>query len=166
MKLLQTWVKHPKLKEASLLIISECLPTVWPERAAEFSQGRVVLSICPEAEADQHVIGKLASIIRSSCPKELTVLTVGGSPHCALLHGLVNEAVYITQAYNLPVQQFVVIEGKAHRISTQTIRVARYLNLVEKLVRAHPEVVDELARLSLEQRAEKEAKGANPNCFR
>lgn len=164
MKLLQTWVKHPKLNRASLLIISECLPTVWPDQAAEFSQGQVVLGIRPEA--DQHVIGKLASIICSSCPKELTVLTVGGSPHCALLHGLVNEAVYITQAYDLPVQHFVVIEGKAHRISTEAIRVARYLNLVEKLVRAHPEVVDELARFSLEQRAEKEAKGANPDYFR
>jgi len=163
MKLLETWVKHPALCGTEILIISECLGTVWPMLAQEFSRGRTTLTICPEAEISAHVTGKLASIIRSSSPRAITVLTVAGSPHCSLLHALVNEAIYLAKAYSLPIQHFAVVEGKLHPISSAAIRVARYLNLVEKLVQARPEVLDELEKLSLEQRAEKEGKNANPN---
>lgn len=162
MKLLETWVKHPALRGAEILILSECLATIWPGLAQEFSRGRTVLTICPEAELSAHVTGKLASMIRSSAPRTLTVLSVAGSPHCSLLHALVNEALYLAQAYALPVRHFVVVEGNPYPVSSEAIRVSRYLNLVEELVRAHPEAVEKVERLSLEQQAERRAKSANP----
>ncbi len=162
MKLFETWVKHPQLRGAEILLLSECLGSVWPQISESFSQGRTVLTICPEAEADQHVIGKLASIIRSASPKGLIVLTVGGSPHCSLLHALVNEAIYLTSSHALPVRHLVVVEGKTHEVAPETVRIARYLHLVDKLVRAHPEVLAELSEISLEHQAERRAKGGHP----
>jgi hypothetical protein len=157
MKLLQTWVKAPFLIGADLLIISECLPRVYPSVSEEFSKGREVLTACPEGEGGDSIYGKLASIIRSVKPKTITVLTIEGSPHCYLLHAAVNEAIYITDS-NIPVGHFVCLNGEAIEVSSEAIRVARYLHLVERAVRSDPYLCQRLAEISLEQQAEEKRK--------
>lgn len=71
-------MKAPLLREAEILIASECLPAVNPELFKELSNGKVVLLACPEKEP-QAYYGKIASIIRSSRPKKILVVTVDGS---------------------------------------------------------------------------------------
>jgi hypothetical protein len=153
MKLLQTWAKAPFLKDADVLIVSECLKPIYPEVAEKFSEGRAVLTVCPEAEQNAIIYGKLASMIRSSPPKTITVLTVECSPHCYLLHAAVNEAIYIADS-NIPVSHFVCLNGETIQVSNEAIRMARYLHLVEKALCDNPQLREKLAGLSLEQQAE------------
>ncbi len=153
MKLLQTWAKAPFLKDADVLIVSECLKYIYPEVATEFSEGRAVLTVCPEAEQNAIVYGKLASMIRSSPPKTITVLTVECSPHCYLLHAAVNEAIYIADS-SIPVSHFVCLNGEIIEVSNDAIRLARYLHLVQKALDNDPWLREKLGELSLEQQAE------------
>jgi len=153
MKLLQTWAKAPFLKDANLLLVSECLKHICPKVAEEFSKGRVVLTVCPEAEPNAIIYGKLASMIKSRKPKTITVLTVECSPHCYLLHAAVNEAIYIADS-DIPVRHFVCLDGEAIEVSNEAIRMARYLHLVERALNNDPRLRERLAELSLEQQAE------------
>jgi len=153
MKLLETWAKAPFLKDANLLIMGECLKHIYPEVAREFSSGRAVLTVCPEAEQNAIIYGKLASMIRSSPPKTITVLTVECSPHCYLLHAAVNEAIYIADS-GIPVSHFVCLNGEAIEVSNEAVRLARYLHLVQRALDDAPQLRERLAELSLEQQAE------------
>jgi len=153
MKLLETWAKAPFLKNADMLIVSECLQPIHPEVIEGFSKDRVVLTVCPEAEQNAVVYGKLASMIRSAPPRTITVLTVECSPHCYLLHAAVNEAIYIADS-NIPVRHFVCLNGEVIEVSNEAIRMARYLHLVEKAMSNDPGLRERLAELSLEQQAE------------
>jgi len=83
-------VKAPFLKGASLLLVSECAQSVYPEVYKRFMKERVVLTSCPEAENAEMLMGKLAAILTCSDIKDLTVLTMEGSPHCLMLHAAAN----------------------------------------------------------------------------
>ena len=149
MKLVETWVKAPFLKGASLLIVSECAQTVFPEVYEEFAEGRVVLTSCPEVESAGLVMGKLATLLTCSNPREVTVLTMEGSPHCFMLHAALNEALFVTRAKVLA-GHFVIVEGRAVKVSMESVRVGRYLHLVQKCIKRYPEVLRDLRRYSLE----------------
>jgi hypothetical protein len=154
-KLIPTWAKDPRLAGGDLLIVSECLGAVWPDVLARASDGRVVFTVCPEHETVAVVYGKLASMIRSGRPKSISVLTVECSPHCYTLHAAVLEAIYISGAHDVPLSLAVCHEGEVRPISPLTVRVARYLHVLDDLVKQHPEVSDRLAALSLEHRADR-----------
>lgn len=146
-----TWVKAPPLRGADILIASACLPIVNPELFEKLSEDRVVLLACPERESPTHY-GKIASMVRSSKPKSLMVVTVDGSPHCFTLQASVNEAEYIL-GEEIPREHYVVLNGRELvRISPDAVRVARYLSVVQKTIDRNPEVLKELENLSLEYR--------------
>jgi len=151
MKLVETWVKAPFLKRASLLLLSECARDVFPEVCKKFVEGRVVLTSCPEVENAEMIMGKLTSILTCSNPSDLTVLTMEGSPHCLALHSAANEALFITKA-SVPLRHFVILEGKAMEVSSESVRVARYLHLVQKCIEKCPDILEDLSRHSLEHR--------------
>ena len=145
------WVKTPMLKGADILIASACLPYVNPKLFEELSKDKVVLLACPERENPTHY-GKIASIIRSSKPRRITVVTVDGSPHCFTLHASVNEAEYIL-GEKVEKKHYVVVNAKELKeISPDAVRVARYLHLVDELLKEKPEVLEKLRKLSLEYR--------------
>jgi hypothetical protein len=146
-----TWVKTPLLKGRDLVIASACLKFVNSEIMEKIERDKVVLIACPEREHPA-LYGKIASIVRSLKPRSITVVTIDGSPHCFQLHAAVNEAEYILRE-KLNKKHYVVVDGRdLHEISPDTIRVARYLHLVEKLVRERPEILAELEKHSLEYR--------------
>ncbi|RLI44486.1 4Fe-4S ferredoxin [Candidatus Bathyarchaeota archaeon] len=151
MKLIETWVKAPFLKGASLLLVSECAQSVYPEVYKRFMKERVVLTSCPEAENAEMLMGKLAAILTCSDIKDLTVLTMEGSPHCLMLHAAANEAMFITKA-KVPFSHFVILNGKAIEVSSESVRVARYLHLVQKCVQKCSDILEDLNGLSLEHR--------------
>lgn len=151
MKLLETWVKAPFLKGSSLLLMSECAEAVFPDLCKKFTKGRVVLASCPTVENPGLMMGKLASILRCSEPKEVTLLTVDGSPHCFTLHSALNQALFLTKS-NIPSSRYVIVEGKAVEVSPESVRVGRYLHLVQKCIQKYPNLLDELGRYSLEQK--------------
>jgi hypothetical protein len=151
MRLLETWVKAPFLSGSSLLLVGECVQAVCPDLYKRFAEGRVVLTSCPEAESAGSIMGKLASIITCSKPGEIRVLTMEGSPHCFALHAALNQALFVTGSRVLS-QHFVVVDGKAVEVSPESVRLGRYLHLVQKCVENYPQVLEELARYSLEHR--------------
>lgn len=158
MRLLEIWVKAPMMQGANILIISECIKAVNPKVYEHFAKGRVVLTVCPESSGSAPY-GKIASIIRSCKPKSITVLTIDGSPHCFQVHAAVNEAVYIL-GDKVVRDHYVLLDGvKVVKVSPETIRVARYLSLVESLIKRNPEVLNELEKHSLEHKLAKEVEG-------
>jgi len=145
-------VKAPFLKDASVLIVGECVQSVFPKIWEKFAENKVVLTSCPEAEGFSGLVEKLAMIIRCSNPKEITVLTVDGSQHCNMLHTSVNGAVFVTET-TTPTKHFVITEkGVLEEVNSESVRVGRYLHLIERCIRECPEVIRDLKRLSLEQR--------------
>jgi len=155
--LLSTWVKAPKLKGCKLAIVAACLPYVNPELFKEISKDKEVLFACPEKEPALHY-GKLASVIRSSEPKEIYIYTIEGSPHCFTLHASANEAEYIL-GKKLVKKHYVVVDGKELReISPDAVRVARYLHIVDVLIKKYPEALEELRKHSLEYKLYKKLK--------
>lgn len=151
MRLLETWVKAAFLKDASLLLMSECAQAVSPDLCKEFMKGRVALTCCPTFENSGLIMGKLASIMACSLPKEVMLLTMDGSPHCFALHSALNQALFLTKS-NIPSSHYVIVNGKAEEISPETVRIGRYLHLVQKCIQKCPEILDELRRYSLEQK--------------
>lgn len=152
-----TWVKTGSLKNSDLLIASACLPIVNPEIYEKLSEGKNVLLACPERESPTYY-GKIASIVRSSKPKTITVVTVDGSPHCFALQASVNEAEYIL-GEKLPKKHYVLVNSEELvEVKAETIRVARYLSLVEALVEKNPEILLELEKYSLEHCKSKKLK--------
>ncbi|MEM1680964.1 MAG: hypothetical protein QXZ56_07145 [Sulfolobales archaeon] len=151
-RLWSTWVKTPILANSDILIASACLPIVNQELFKQLAEGRVVLLACPESESPTYY-GKIASIIRSSRPKTITIVTVDGSPHCFALHASTNEAEYILNE-KISKEHYVLVGGKELvRISPNSIRVARYLSLVSEFVEKNPEILKKLEALSKEYKA-------------
>jgi len=151
MKLLETWVKAPFLKGASLVLAGECVQGVYPDLYKRFVEGRTVLTSCPEAESFGTIMGKLASIITCSKPREIKVLTMDGSPHCFALHAALNQALFITGS-NISSQHLVIVNGKVLEVSPESVRLGRYLHLVQKCIESYPQILEELGRYSLEHR--------------
>jgi hypothetical protein len=153
-----TWVKAPILRGRDLLIASACLPYVNPELFRKLAEGKTVLLACPERESPAHY-GKIASIIRSSRPRSITVVTIDGSPHCFALHASANEAEYIL-GEKVEKKHYVVVNGeKLVEISPDAVRVARYLHIVDQLVKKHPEALEMLEKVSLEYQQAKKLHG-------
>ena len=151
LRLWQVWVKAPLLQGADLLVASACLPHVNREVYERLSAGRVPLLACPEAESPAYY-GKLASVVRSSRPRSVGVGTIDGSPHCFALHASVNEAEYVL-GEKLERKHYVLVNATELReVSPDAVRVARYLSLVDELIRANPWVLERLKGLSLEYR--------------
>jgi len=151
MKLVETWVKAPFLKESSLLVVGECVQTTFPNAHKKFEKERVVLSSCPETENHGLIVSKLATILACAKPKNVTVLTVDGSPHCFGLHAALSQALFLTKT--MPISHhYVIVNGKVLKVSAESVRVGRYLHLVQRCLNSCPEILGELNRLSLEQR--------------
>ena len=144
------WVKAKILKNyKEWLIASACLPYVNNELFKELAKNRAVLLACPERENVTYY-GKIASMIRSCKPSKIIVVTIDGSPHCFTLQASVNEAVYILGDY-VEREHYVLVDGKELiKIRPESIRVARYLHLVEKLISKYPQILEELKLHSLE----------------
>ncbi|MFQ6095687.1 MAG: 4Fe-4S ferredoxin [Candidatus Bathyarchaeia archaeon] len=159
---METWVKAPFLRGASVLIVSQCIRSVFPKIWDKFTENRITLTSCPEAEGFSGLTEKLATLIRCSSPKEITILTVEGSPHCRMLHTSMNGAVFLTKA-DIPIEHLVIVgEDDVRKISPESVRLGRYLHLVERCIRRCPDLVDDLESLSLEQR---DAKSGKTRCL-
>ncbi len=149
MKLLETHVKSPFLNQASILIVGECIQHVFPRIYRRFAKGRIVLTSCPETENAGLLAGKTATIIACANPREIAVLTVDGSPYCFQLHAAVNQALFTTKA-EVPLRHLVIVENDAREVSAESVRVGRYLHLVQKCIQEYPKILEELNRYSLE----------------
>jgi len=152
--LLSTWVKSPILKSKIIYIISACILDININLFKKISKEGTVLLACPEKEGYIHY-GKLASILRSNEEyiDEVRIITVDGSPHCYTLHASINETEYILGT-KIKRKHYVLLDGKELiQIRPESIRVSRYLYLVNKLYEENKEWIErELSKHSLEHK--------------
>jgi len=152
LKLMETWVKAPFLKEASLLIVGECIRSAFPRLWDKFTKNRITLTSCPQAEGFSGITEKIATLIKCSKPRDITILTVDGSPHCNMLHASANGAIFLTGA-DTSIKHFVIVgENNVRQISPESVRLGRYLSLVERCIQRCPDLIDDLKNLSMEQK--------------
>jgi len=144
-------VKYPHVRDRPLIVVSRCLLLLHPDLIRELESRGLVLHACPEEDRDTYH-GKLATLIRCVKPSTIEVYTVDGSPHCLILHTACETAVFVT-GLDIPVKHFVVVRSSIREVSREAIRVARYLHLVDELVKSRRDIIEKLKELSLEQRA-------------
>lgn len=149
MKLLETYVKSSFLRDASILIVGECVQYAFPNIYERLAEGRVVLTSCPETEKAGLITGKIATILACSKPREIAVLTVDGSPHCFQLHTAINQAMFISKA-KISLRHLVIVQDDVREVSAESVRIARYLHLVQKCIHENPKILEDLNRCSLE----------------
>jgi hypothetical protein len=116
-----------------LLVYGSCIFNEYPDILSRFSEGRVALGVCLEAEHLNVVALKLASIFARVDLEEVVVLTVDGSPHCIQLHHAVEEARKVT-GRQVNVRHFVIEGGEALEVSPEAVKVARYLSKIQRLL--------------------------------
>ncbi len=116
-----------------LLLYGTCLPDRYPKIFKEFAAGRTPVHACLEDLHMDHVGYKLVNIIKYSKIKELTILTIDGSPHCYQLQVL-GQDIKRHFAPEIEVSHFVIEKGDLYEISYQAITVARHLHRVQKLL--------------------------------
>ena len=131
-RLLSTSVAAKELARADLLIYSECLRHEWPDILAEWSRGRLALSVCLEREHMNHITVKIATIMVMSRPAEVIALTADGSPGCVQVHFALRQALRIT-GLDIPVRHLVVEKGQLYEIEPRVVRIARHLSEVQAL---------------------------------
>ncbi|HUY01493.1 MAG TPA: hypothetical protein VMV49_18160 [Candidatus Deferrimicrobium sp.] len=136
MQILECNVGDERFKKTQkLLLYGTCLPDRYPEIFKQFSAERTPVHACLEDLHMDHVGYKLVNIIKYSKIKELTILTIDGSPHCYQLHCLGQDLKrhFITEG-EVKISHFVIEKGTLHEISYQAITVARHLHRVQKLL--------------------------------
>jgi len=133
MELLSTNVNRLKLRNSSLLVYGTCVGVEAQNVFKKLSKGRVLLHVCLE-EAHMDKVGfKLATILMTSKPREIIVLTIDGSPHCLQLHFTVEQAKNITNS-KVKITHYVIEHGKLFQISSDTVKTARHLSKIQKLL--------------------------------
>jgi len=126
MDLLSTNVKSKLLRNSHLLIHGTCLRSESPKIFADMSEGRIPLDTCLEKEHMNTVGFKIATIIGTSSPTGIAVLTMNGSPHCLQLHFAVEQAVKQTRSRLRP-KHFVVKKGVVRDVDRHVVWLARHL---------------------------------------
>jgi len=76
---------------------------------------------------------KLATILMASKPKEISVLTIDGSPHCVQLHLAVQQAKNMTKS-KVRVTHYIVEHDELVKVSPEAVKTARHLSQIEKLL--------------------------------
>ncbi len=120
-------------QKRKLLIYGTCVRDEYPEIYLEYEKKRVPLAVCLEEEHFNMVALKLASIIARIDLEEIVILTVDGSPHCLQLHHIAEEVEKIT-CKNVNIRHLVIENKKVIEIDKKTIKTARYLSKIKKLL--------------------------------
>lgn len=140
MDLLSTNVKSKLLRNSHLLVHGTCLRSENPKIFAHMSEGRIPLETCLEKDHMNTVGFKIATIIRTSSPTGIAVLTINGSPHCLQLHFAVEQAVKQTRSKLRP-RHFVVEKGAVREVDRHVVWLARHLADLDLLLESCEKVI-------------------------
>jgi len=127
--LLRKSVTSKKISQR-ILVYSACIDEEYPEILDKFKD-RTKLSICLEEHHINKVAKKLMAIIHKRKVKDVTILTMDGSPHCVQLHFALEE---IENYFDIEIKHYVIEKGELIEVSKESVRSARHLSEVEKLI--------------------------------
>ena len=123
----------------ALLIIGRCVEIEHRDVLSTLlkSKGYAVVSVCLEEEHMNMVGFKLAGILARCNFKEVSILTVDGSPHCTQLHFMVEEVFKVMDLDRRIIRKhYVIYEGKLIEVSQKAVKTARFLSKVDRLLRS------------------------------
>ncbi|MBN2229617.1 MAG: 4Fe-4S ferredoxin [Candidatus Thorarchaeota archaeon] len=118
-----------------LLLIGSCMDR-YPDIIKEFSErdgGQAVLHVCLEETHANQAGFKIGSIVKYSGIKEVTVLTVDGSPHCVQLHYSI-EDIKRHFAPEITTHHYVVEKGQVYEVSDKAVKHSRHLSKIQKML--------------------------------
>ncbi|MHA1638154.1 MAG: ATP-binding protein [Candidatus Thorarchaeota archaeon] len=102
---------HPALKNASLLVASDCSTIVYPALHEDFLKGRTVVQVCPKFEDQAYSLERLTAIFQHNEIKDITI-TVMTVPCCSGLVRMV-QAALVQAGKEVPIKVVVIeIDGK------------------------------------------------------
>lgn len=128
MELMSTNAKGKNIRGKKILLYGSCLEEN-PEYLEKF-EDYTKLAFCPEKEHINMAFYKLMAMM--SVAEELVVITTDGSPHCVQMH-YIAEDVLRYSAKKFPLRHFVVNNGKMIEVSSEDVRLSRYLSKIKKL---------------------------------
>ncbi len=131
MDLMSTNAKGKHIRRQHLLLYGICVENEHPDELKNYD-GYTKLSFCPEKEHINMAFYKLAAMM--SVAESLTVITVDGSPHCVQLHYIAEELKKYSKN-DFEVRHFVIFGGKVEEISSEAVKVSRYLHKISKLMK-------------------------------
>ncbi len=128
MDLMSTNAKGKNVRGKKLLLYGSCLDES-PEYLEKFKD-YTKLAFCPEREHINMAFYKLMAML--SVAEELVVITTDGSPHCVQMHYIADEVLRYS-AKKFPLRHFVVNSGKIIEVSSEDVKISRYLSKIKKL---------------------------------
>ncbi|AGB05118.1 hypothetical protein AciM339_1256 [Aciduliprofundum sp. MAR08-339] len=128
MDLMSTNAKGKNVRGKKLLLYGSCLDES-PEYLEKFKD-YTKLAFCPEREHINMAFYKLMAML--SVAEELVVITTDGSPHCVQMHYIAEEVLRYS-AKKFPLRHFVVNNGKIIEVSSEDVKISRYLSKIKKL---------------------------------
>lgn len=110
-KLFLVAANHPALKDANLLVASDCSTVAYPSLHKDFLKGRTVLQFCPKFGDQAYSLERLTEIFKHNDIKDITI-TVMTVPCCSGLIRMVQTAL-VQAGKEVPIKAVVIdIDGK------------------------------------------------------
>ncbi len=132
MDLISVDMGSKKFSDARILLYGKCVPQQFKGHLQRFLKGKIPISACLQEQHMDNLGFKLATLLTYQPVKEITVLSIDGSPHCAQLHALAEQAKRITKS-SIPIKHYVIEEGELIEVTSETVKIARHLSHIRNL---------------------------------
>ena len=132
MELLSIDMGAKQFADARVLLYGKCVPQQYERYLRKLSRGRIAISACLQEQHMDNLGFKLATLLTYQPVREITVLTIDGSPHCAQLHAAAEQAKRITRA-PVAIKHYVIEEGQLEEVTSDTVKIARHLSAIRSL---------------------------------
>ena len=132
MELLSVDMGSKRFADAKIILYGKCVPNQFKQFLKKLSKGRFALSACLQEHHMDNLGFKLATLLTYQPVKEITVLSIDGSPHCAQLHALAEQAKRITGS-DVAIKHYVIEEGRLVEFSSEVVKIARHLSHIKAL---------------------------------
>ncbi len=96
----------PFLKDADLLVVSDCAPVAYPNFHGKFVRGKAVLLGCPKFDNSQEYVQKFAQIFRTAGIRSVTVVDME-VPCCSAMPAIVRKAMQ-EAGKEVPLEEVVI----------------------------------------------------------
>jgi hypothetical protein len=116
-----------KFSKAKILLHGSCVPMEYKIFLKKLAKGKIKLAACLQEQHMDNLGFKLATLLTYQPVKEITILTIDGSPHCVQLHALAEQAKRITKS-DIPIKHYVIEERRLIEVTSETIKTARHLS--------------------------------------
>lgn len=150
MELLSIDLGSKKFSNSKILLYGKCIPIQFGFFLRKLSKGKIILAVCLQEQHMDNLGFKLVTLLTYQPVKEITVLTIDGSPHCVQLHALAEQAKKITKS-GVFIKHYVIEEGELIEFNSDIVKVARHLSHIKELYAQKKEMKKKLTNKELQR---------------